>query len=61
MEVFLVKNRAKHNAVLRFKHYRGEIIADKVGQYVVSALYINIYALYAMKLHRSMVIGIDKK
>ena len=38
-----------------------KIIADKVGQYVVSAHYINIYPIYAMKLHRSIVIDIDKK
>ncbi len=38
-----------------------KIIADKVGQYVVSARYINIYPIYAMKLHRSIVLDIDKK
>ncbi|MFT5636386.1 MAG: RNase E specificity factor CsrD [Cognaticolwellia sp.] len=38
-----------------------KIIADKVGQYVVSAHYINVYPIYAMKLHRSIVIDIDKK
>ena len=38
-----------------------KIIADKVGQYVVSANYINIYPIYAMKLHRSIVLDIDKK
>jgi RNase E specificity factor CsrD len=38
-----------------------KIVADKVGQYVVSAHYINIYPIYAMKLHRSIVIDIDKK
>lgn len=37
------------------------VIADKVGQYVVSALYINVYPIYAMKLHRSIVLDIDKK
>ena len=38
-----------------------KIIADKVGQYVVSAEYISVYPIYAMKLHRSIVIDIDKK
>jgi len=37
------------------------IIADKVGQYVVSAHYINVYPIFAMKLHTSIVIDIDKK
>jgi RNase E specificity factor CsrD len=37
------------------------IVADKVGQYVVSAHYLNIYPIYAMKLHSSLVIDIDKK
>ena len=37
------------------------VVADKVGQYVVSALYINVYPIYAMKLHRSIVLDIDKK
>tara|TARA_R110000737_G_scaffold330931_1_gene346926 strand:+ start:582 stop:2432 length:1851 start_codon:yes stop_codon:yes gene_type:complete len=38
-----------------------KIVADKVGQYVVSAEYISAYPIYAMKLHRSIVIDIDKK
>lgn len=38
-----------------------KIVADKVGQYVVSARYLNIYPIYAMKLHRSIVLDIDKK
>ena len=38
-----------------------KIIADKVGQYVVSANYLNIYPIKAMKLHRSIVLNIDKK
>jgi RNase E specificity factor CsrD len=38
-----------------------KIVADKVGQYVVSANYLNIYPIFAMKLHRSIVIDIDKK
>jgi len=37
------------------------IVADKVGQYVVSAHYLNVYPIYAMKLHSSIVIDIDKK
>lgn len=38
-----------------------EIIADKVGQYVVSAHYLNVYPIKAIKLHRSIVLNIDKK
>ncbi len=38
-----------------------KIIADKVGQYVVSANYLNLYPIHAMKLHRSIVLNIDQK
>jgi RNase E specificity factor CsrD len=61
-EYQLVNHLSKLQATLAALSTAGvKIIADKVGQYVVSAHYINIYPIYAMKLHRSIVIDIDKK
>jgi RNase E specificity factor CsrD len=61
-EYQLVNHLSKLQATLAALSTAGvKIIADKVGQYVVSADYINIYPIYAMKLHRSIVIDIDKK
>ena len=61
-EYQLVNNLTQLQPALAALNNAGvKIIADKVGQYVVSAHYINIYPIYAMKLHRSIVIDIDKK
>jgi len=61
-EYQLVNNLGKLQAALTDLSHGGiNIIADKVGQYVVSAHYINVYPIFAMKLHRSIVIDIDKK
>lgn len=61
-EYQLVNNIAELEPVLITLNREGvKVIADKVGQYVVSAHYINIYQIYAMKLHRSIVLDIDKK
>jgi RNase E specificity factor CsrD len=38
-----------------------KILADKVGQFIVSAGYLKICPISAIKLHRSIVIDIDKK
>ncbi|TWX72726.1 EAL domain-containing protein [Colwellia sp. C1TZA3] len=61
-EYQLVNHLSKLQARLAALSTAGvKIIADKVGQYVVSAHYLNVYPIYAMKLHRSIVIDIDKK
>lgn len=61
-EYQLVSHISELASTLTTLHIAGvKIIADKVGQYVVSAHYINVYPIYAMKLHRSIVIDIDKK
>lgn len=61
-EYQLVNHLGKLPAVLANLSHNGiKIIADKVGQYVVSAHYINVYTISAMKLHCSIVIDIDKK
>lgn len=61
-EYQLVNHLAELASVIHDLHTANvKIIADKVGQYVVSADYLNLYPIYAIKLHRSIVLDIDKK
>ena len=61
-EYQLVNHLAELQSVINDIHSAGvKIVADKVGQYVISANYINVYPIAAMKLHRSIVLDIDKK
>jgi RNase E specificity factor CsrD len=61
-EYQLVNHLTELQSVINDIHSAGvKIVADKVGQYVISANYINVYPIAAMKLHRSIVLDIDKK
>lgn len=61
-EYQLVNHLAELQApISELSHAGVKIVADKVGQYVVSAHYINEHPIYAMKLHRSIIMDIDKK
>ncbi|NMP31917.1 EAL domain-containing protein [Thalassotalea sp. M1531] len=61
-EYHLVKKHSKLIAVLSLLHELGvKILADKVGQYVVSTDYLNDCPISFIKLHRSIVYQIHEK
>jgi len=61
-EYHLVSNLNKLKPILSFLNELGiKVLADKVGQYIVSADYIVECEIYAVKLHRSIVHQIHTK
>ncbi|WP_448549036.1 EAL domain-containing protein [Thalassotalea fusca] len=61
-EYHLANHLAELSPVLgRIGEYGVKLIADKVGQFVVSAQYLKELPVQAIKLHRSIVIDIHRK
>ncbi|MDO6444749.1 EAL domain-containing protein [Colwellia sp. 1_MG-2023] len=61
-EYHLVNHLEKLQKPLAMLHQLGiKLIADKVGQYVVSAQYLSICPIFSIKLHRSIVLNIHRK
>jgi len=61
-EYHLVSHLVQLSAVLKKFHAKGlTLLADKVGQYVVNARYLKECPISYIKLHRSLILDIDKK
>ncbi|MEW6989161.1 EAL domain-containing protein [Colwelliaceae bacterium 6441] len=61
-EYHLVNHLAQIKPVLVLLHQLGiQLLADKVGQHVVSAEYLKICPINMIKLHRSLVLNIHQK
>lgn len=61
-EYHLVNHLEQLQPSLTVLHQLGiKLLADKVGQYVVSAQYLTICPIQSIKLHRSIVLNIHKK
>jgi len=61
-EYHLVNHLTELKPILSTLHQLGiNLLVDKVGQYIESADYIKSYPISYMKLHRSIVLNIDKK
>lgn len=61
-EYHLVNNLSELKPVLAKLHSFGvKILADKVGQYVVSSNYLQTCPISAIKLHRSIVLDVQNK
>jgi RNase E specificity factor CsrD len=61
-EYHLVNHLAQLKPSLMILHQLGiKLLADKVGQYVVSAHYLTVCPIQSIKLHRSIVLNIHRK
>lgn len=61
-EYHLVNHLEQLQPSLAVLHQLGiKLLADKVGQYVVSAQYLTACPIHSIKLHRSIVLNIHKK
>jgi len=61
-EYHLVNNLEELKPVLVRLHQHGvKLLADKVGQYVVSSKYLQSCPISALKLHRSIVLNVHQK